>query len=179
MRLILGFFFAASLFVLFADSSDRCSGITYTTGAATHSGPCYVNTGAEGACKSTTSYTARAYDGRGTYKTSASLPLYGYGQAGQIPVGCAANLSTCLSYKQCANYFVPATMTDPAYPSNWLFSPRSGMRIAQQPMQLSGFYLAGLLCLAAAILKLTIEGHWSWWRVLLPLWGGWATASYM
>ena len=44
------------------------------------------------------------------------------------------------------------------------------MRIAQQPIQLSGFYLAGLLCLAAAILKLIIEGHWSWWRVLLPLW---------
>ena len=44
------------------------------------------------------------------------------------------------------------------------------MRIAQQPIQLSGFYLAGLLCLAAAILKLMIEGHWSWWRVLLPLW---------
>jgi len=44
------------------------------------------------------------------------------------------------------------------------------VRIAQQPIQLSGFYLAGLLCLAAAILKLTIEGHWSWWRVLLPLW---------
>jgi hypothetical protein len=32
------------------------------------------------------------------------------------------------------------------------------------------FYLAGLLCLGAAALKLTIEGHWSWWRVLLPLW---------
>jgi hypothetical protein len=44
------------------------------------------------------------------------------------------------------------------------------MRIGQQPIQLSGFYVAGLLCLAAAILKLTIEGHWSWWRVLLPLW---------
>jgi type IV secretory pathway VirB2 component (pilin) len=44
------------------------------------------------------------------------------------------------------------------------------MRIAQQPIQLSGFYLAGLLCLATALLKLTLEGHWSWWRVLLPLW---------
>ena len=44
------------------------------------------------------------------------------------------------------------------------------MRIGQQPIQLSGFYVAGLLCLAAAVLKLTIEGHWSWWRVLLPLW---------
>jgi hypothetical protein len=44
------------------------------------------------------------------------------------------------------------------------------MRIAQQPIQWAGFCLAGLLCLAAAVLKLTIEGHWSWWRVLLPLW---------
>jgi hypothetical protein len=42
------------------------------------------------------------------------------------------------------------------------------MRIAPQPIQLAGFYVAGLLCLAAAVLKLTIEGHWS--RVLLPLW---------
>ena len=44
------------------------------------------------------------------------------------------------------------------------------MRIAQQPIQMAGFYVAGLLCLAAAILKLTIAEHWSWWRVLLPLW---------
>jgi hypothetical protein len=44
------------------------------------------------------------------------------------------------------------------------------MSIGEQPIQLSGFYLAGLLCLGAAVLKLTIEGHWSWWRVLLPLW---------
>lgn len=36
--------------------------------------------------------------------------------------------------------------------------------------QLLGFYLAGFLCLVSAVLKLTIEGHWSWWRVLLPLW---------
>ena len=32
-----------------------------------------------------------------------------------------------------------------------------------------GFYWAGFLCLLLAGLKLTIEGHWSWWRVLLPL----------
>jgi hypothetical protein len=32
-----------------------------------------------------------------------------------------------------------------------------------------GFYSAGFLCLVLAVLKLTIEGHWSWWRVLLPL----------
>ena len=44
------------------------------------------------------------------------------------------------------------------------------MRIAQQPIQSAGFYLAGLLCVVSAVLKLTIEGHWSWWRVLVPLW---------
>ena len=37
-------------------------------------------------------------------------------------------------------------------------------------LQLMGFYLAGFVCVVLAILKLTIEGHWSWWRVLLPLW---------
>jgi hypothetical protein len=36
--------------------------------------------------------------------------------------------------------------------------------------QMLGFYWAGLLCLMLAVLKLTMEGHWSWWRVLLPLW---------
>ena len=29
---------------------------------------------------------------------------------------------------------------------------------------------AGLVCLVLALLKLTGEAHWSWWRVLLPLW---------
>jgi hypothetical protein len=38
-----------------------------------------------------------------------------------------------------------------------------------QQVQMLGFYLAGFLCLVFAVLKLTIEGHWSWWRVLLPL----------
>lgn len=33
-----------------------------------------------------------------------------------------------------------------------------------------GIYLAGLACLALAVLKLTGEGHWSWWPVLLPVW---------
>ena len=33
-----------------------------------------------------------------------------------------------------------------------------------------GFSLAGFLCVALAVLKLTSEVHWSWWRVLLPLW---------
>jgi len=44
------------------------------------------------------------------------------------------------------------------------------MSIGQQRIQLLGFYVAGLLCLGSAVLKLTVEGHWSWWRVLLPLW---------
>ena len=38
-----------------------------------------------------------------------------------------------------------------------------------QQIQMLGFYLAGFLSLVLGVLKLTIEGHWSWWRVLLPL----------
>ena len=38
------------------------------------------------------------------------------------------------------------------------------------PIQMLGFSLAGFLCVALAVLKLTSEVHWSWWRVLLPLW---------
>ena len=34
----------------------------------------------------------------------------------------------------------------------------------------AGFCWAGLLCLVLAVLNLTGEAHWSWWRVLLPLW---------
>ena len=34
----------------------------------------------------------------------------------------------------------------------------------------AGFCWAGLLCVVLAVLKLTAEAHWSWWRVLLPLW---------
>src|SRR4051794_10749488 len=37
-------------------------------------------------------------------------------------------------------------------------------------VQMLGFYWAGFLCLMLVVLKLTIEAHWSWWRVLLPLW---------
>ena len=33
-----------------------------------------------------------------------------------------------------------------------------------------GFYWAGFLCLVLAVLKLSGEAYWSWWRVLLPLW---------
>ena len=38
------------------------------------------------------------------------------------------------------------------------------------PIQMLGFSLAGFLCVALAVLKLTSKVHWSWWRVLLPLW---------
>ena len=38
------------------------------------------------------------------------------------------------------------------------------------PIQMLGFSLAAFLCVAFAVLKLTNEVHWSWWRVLLPLW---------
>jgi hypothetical protein len=44
------------------------------------------------------------------------------------------------------------------------------MRAEQGPLQWQGFRLAGLLCLGLAIVKLTLERQWSWWRVLLPLW---------
>jgi hypothetical protein len=43
------------------------------------------------------------------------------------------------------------------------------MRAGQQ-IQSLGFTLAGLLCLVLVVLKLTIEVHWSWYRVLIPLW---------
>ena len=33
----------------------------------------------------------------------------------------------------------------------------------------AGFCWAGFLCLVLAVLKLTGEAHWSWWRALLPL----------
>jgi hypothetical protein len=39
-----------------------------------------------------------------------------------------------------------------------------------QQIQTAGFYSSGVLCLVLAVLKLTIAAHWSWWRVLLPLW---------
>ena len=39
-----------------------------------------------------------------------------------------------------------------------------------QPLEPAGFYWSGFLCLILAILKLRLEAHWSWWRVLLPFW---------
>ena len=50
-----------------------------------------------------------------------------------------------------------------------VLSPRGSISVGSK-FQMSGFYLAGFLCLVLAALKLTIEGDWSWWRVLLPLW---------
>ena len=40
----------------------------------------------------------------------------------------------------------------------------------RQQIQMLGVWLAAALCLALIVLKLTGEVHWSWWRVLLPLW---------
>jgi len=39
-----------------------------------------------------------------------------------------------------------------------------------QQIQCEGFYVFGFFSLVFAVLKLTIEVHWSWWRVLLPMW---------
>ena len=39
-----------------------------------------------------------------------------------------------------------------------------------QPIEPAGFYWSGFLCLFLAVLKLTLEAHWSWWRVLRPFW---------
>src|SRR5262245_19054130 len=50
-----------------------------------------------------------------------------------------------------------------------VLSPAGGLNV-RSSIQLLGVYLAGFFCLALAVLKLTIAVHWSWWRVLLPLW---------
>ena len=39
-----------------------------------------------------------------------------------------------------------------------------------KPLELAGFWWSGLVCLVLAVLKLTVEAQWSWWRVSLPLW---------
>ena len=39
-----------------------------------------------------------------------------------------------------------------------------------EPFEPAGFYWSGFLCLALAVVKLTVEAQWSWWRVLLPFW---------
>ena len=40
----------------------------------------------------------------------------------------------------------------------------------ERDIQTKPFYRAGFLCVVLAVLKLTTGVHWSWWRVLLPLW---------
>ena len=54
-----------------------------------------------------------------------------------------------------------------------VLSPRRGMRAGRQ-IQMLGFTLAGLLCRVLAVLKLTIEVHWSWYRVLILCGWSWA-----
>ena len=49
-----------------------------------------------------------------------------------------------------------------------ILSPRGGL--SDGSFEPAGFCWAGLLCLVLAVLKLTGEAHWSWWRVLLPFW---------
>jgi hypothetical protein len=39
-----------------------------------------------------------------------------------------------------------------------------------EPFEPAGFYWSGFLSLVLAVLQLTVETHWSWWRVLLPFW---------
>ena len=36
-------------------------------------------------------------------------------------------------------------------------------------IQWAGFWLAGLLCVVLAVVKLALALPWSWWRLLLPL----------
>jgi hypothetical protein len=50
-----------------------------------------------------------------------------------------------------------------------VLSQGGGIKVGRQT-QMLGVYLAGSLCVVLAVLKLTIEVHRSWWRVLLPLW---------
>src|SRR6266576_64468 len=38
----------------------------------------------------------------------------------------------------------------------------------EHPIQAMGFWMFGFLSVALAVLKLTVVGYWSWWRVMLP-----------
>jgi len=52
-----------------------------------------------------------------------------------------------------------------------VLSPGGSLSVRrQQQIQSEGFYVFGFLSLGFAVLKLTIEVHGSWWRVLFPLW---------
>jgi hypothetical protein len=41
----------------------------------------------------------------------------------------------------------------------------------ENPIQAMGFWMFGFLSVVLAVLKLTVAGYWSWWRVALPLLG--------
>src|ERR1035441_10216357 len=38
----------------------------------------------------------------------------------------------------------------------------------EYPIQAMGFWVFGFLSVVLAVLKLTVAGYWSWWRVMLP-----------
>ena len=42
-------------------------------------------------------------------------------------------------------------------------------RLWGEEVNLTGFYIFGILTLIVTVLKVTAFDHWSWWRVLLPL----------
>ncbi len=39
----------------------------------------------------------------------------------------------------------------------------------EHPIQAMAFWLFGFLSVVLAVLRLTVAGYWSWWRVMLPL----------
>src|SRR5213078_36356 len=41
-------------------------------------------------------------------------------------------------------------------------------RKQEHPIQAMGFWVFGFLSVVLAVLKLTVAGYWSWWRVMLP-----------
>ncbi len=44
----------------------------------------------------------------------------------------------------------------------------SGLRANDGQIQAMGFWMFGVLSVVLAVLKLTVAGYWSWWRVMLP-----------
>jgi len=38
----------------------------------------------------------------------------------------------------------------------------------EHPIESMGFWMFGVLSVVLAVLKLTVAGYWSWWRVMLP-----------
>ena len=38
----------------------------------------------------------------------------------------------------------------------------------KHPIQAMGLWMFGFLSVVLAVLKLTVAGYWSWWRVMLP-----------